>query len=215
MPVTPLEFYETPYAFTRYLITELAALGHPIRGSVLEPSVGSGAIVRVVSELCGVQRWITNDLDPRWNADYHLDATQPALWELATSDNMGVTWTVGNTPWTLAVPIAEHALQHSTVGVALHLRASIHEVTKKGARRRWMAEHTPSGILWLPRFSYQRSVETGDWATDSGCACWVIWLKTTPLQFIRYSPESLIEELKAETPEYRRRMDTLMEEMRV
>ncbi len=74
-----------------------------------------------------------------------------------------------------------------------------------------MREHTPTGILWLPRFAYQRSKTTGKWTTDSVCACWVIWLKDPNApQFIRYAPESVIDELDAETPAYRARMDRLM-----
>ena len=99
------------------------------------------------------------------------------------------------------------------MGVAMHLRASIHEVLKTGTRRTWMDRRTPTGILWLPRFAYQRSKTTGKWTTDSVCACWVIWLKD-PLapQFIRYAPEWVIDDLNAETPEYRRRMDAIMAE---
>jgi hypothetical protein len=98
----------------------------------------------------------------------------------------------------------------------MHLRASIHEVLKTGVRRTWMAEHQPAGILWLPRFAYQRSKTTGKWTTDSVCACWVVWLKdpNTP-QFIRYAPERVIDELDAETPAYRSRMDRLMAERKV
>ncbi len=63
----------------------------------------------------------------------------------------------------------------------------------------------------LPRFAYQRSKTTGQWTTDSVCACWVIWM-TDPgaPQFIRYAPEWVIDQLDAETPAYRARMDALM-----
>jgi hypothetical protein len=93
----------------------------------------------------------------------------------------------------------------------MHLRASIHEVLKRGPQRTWMAEHRPTGLLWLPRFGYQRSRTTGKWATDSVCACWCVWLKDPAApQFIHYAPEWVLDALKRETPAYRARMDELM-----
>lgn len=231
------EFYETPSAFTRWLFTVMAHWGTPIVGNVFEPCVGSGAIIRAAAlrekEFGVPNQWISNDLDPRWSgADYNEDATAERLWCRQGIEAIGgIDWTVTNPPFTPAIDIATHALKYSRVGVALHLRASIHEVLKTGVRRTWMAEHTPTGILWLPRFAYQRSKTTGDWTTDSVCACWVVWLKPSIAvqcgpghpdfgkavakpapQLIRYAPESVIDELNAETPEYRARMDHLMAE---
>lgn len=216
-----LEFYETPQTFTRYLCRELF-----IRRNVFEPCVGSGAIVRAAERAAesqwprptatNIRQWITNDLDERWPADYHEDAAREALWSRQGIEAIGgIDWTVSNFPFTPAIEILTLALKYSRVGVAVHLRASIHEVLKTGARRTWMAKHTPTGILWLPRFAYQRSKTTGKWTTDSVCACWVIWLKDPDArQFIRYAPEWVIDELDAETPAYRERMDRLMEELR-
>lgn len=211
------EFYPTPRPFTRWLFREL-----PIGGQCAEVCCGNGAIIdAALSEPTShPQQWRTNDLDPRWAADHHLDATKPELYA-AMGD---VDWNVGNPPFTQALSIIEQALAHARVGVVMHLRASIHEVLKNtdrtktgklrknpGIRRTWMAEHQPTGILWLPRFSYQRSKTTGKWTTDSVCACWVVWLKDPGApQFIRYAPERVLDELDAETPAYRRRMDDLM-----
>lgn len=198
------EFYETPEAFSTYLLKE----AH-ISGRVLEPCVGNGAIVATSSRFkpaYNARQWITNDLDPRWTADHHLDATQPELWNAVGR----VDWTVTNPPFSPALEIIEHALNHSRVGVAMHLRASIHEVLKTGKRRTWMYEHPPTEILWLPRFAYQRSRTTGQWTTDSVCACWVIWRPGHFAQRIRYAPEWVIDALDAETDTYRERMDALM-----
>ena len=197
-PDLGLEFYETPAAFTKYLFSEV-----PIRGRAFECCVGDGAILRAAP---ADTLWFTNDLDARWPADVHKDARDLTLWKAHEFD-----WTVSNPAFTPAIEIITRALEHSRIGVAMHLRASIHEVLKTGIRRTWMARNTPTGILWLPRFAYQRSKTTGKWTTDSVCACWVIWLadKTAP-QFIRYAPEWVIDQLDAETPEYRRRMDALM-----
>lgn len=207
--VKDFEFYETPQAFTRYLFHELRVLGHPIAGTVFEPCVGSYAIPRAASTFAAdigqpAIRWVTNDLDRQWgNADWHGDATKPECWTRSSID-----WTATNPPFSPAVAIIRQAIAHSRVGVAMHLRASIHEVLKTGERRTFLAEQTPTGILWLPRFAYQRSKTTGQWTTDSVCACWVVWLKdpTVP-QFIRYAPEWVLDELERETPIYRDQME--------
>jgi hypothetical protein len=175
--------------------------------------VGNSAIPRAVERegLPNGHRWVLNDLDPRWPGVFHQDARLKGVWEDMTrlSD---IDWTVSNPAFTPALEIIDRALEFSRVGVAMHLRASIHEVLKTGVRRTWMSENTPTGILWLPRFAYQRSKKTGQWTTDSVCACWVIWLADAPFrgQFIEYAPTWVLEDLEKETPVYRERMDALM-----
>lgn len=229
--MTDFEFYETPDTYTRYLFSEVE-----INGTVFEPCVGSGAILGAVRKFqwfpAGTpdipsrrlrrsprewpSHWVTNDLDPRWSSDFNADAADVAVWQDADRLAGGIDWTVTNPPFTPAIEIIRHALKYSRVGVAMHLRASIHEVLKTGIRRTFLSEHTPTGILWLPRFAYQRSKKTGDWTTDSVCACWVAWLKDpSARQFIRYAPEWVLDQLAAETPAYRARMDALMKERRV
>lgn len=212
------EFYETPRAFSHYLFRYMRDNDPRIEGTLLEPCVGSGAIVEAHSRYSRQwhpsewqqpvrEPWITNDLDEKWPAHSHVDARQFSL------PHREIDWTVSNPPFTPAIEIIENALRFSRVGVAMHLRASIHEVLKTGVRRTWMATHPPTGILWLPRFAYQRSKTTGKWTTDSVGACWVIWLKPTldpQPQFIDYAPEWVIDALDAETPAYRKRMDLLM-----
>ncbi len=198
--MTDFEFYETPAAFTQWLFDVV-----PIHGRVFEPCCGNRAISAHPVARSG-RTWFENDLDPRWAADVHKDARDPTLWQAHEFD-----WTVSNPPFTPAIEIITQAIEHSRVGVAMHLRASIHEVLKTGVRRTWMAQHPPTEILWLPRFAYQRSQKTGKWTTDSVCACWCVWLRDPDApQRIRYAPESVIDALDAETPAYRKRMDSLM-----
>lgn len=212
--MSDFEFYETPAAFTRWLFDRV-----DIQGNVFEPCAGSGAIVDCRPLLTGPngrnqRRWLTNDLDARWPATWHEDAVARTVWESA--EKYGLDWTVTNPPFSPAIDILARALCFSRVGVAMHLRASIHEVLKTGVRRTWMATHKPSGILWLPRFAYQRSKTTGLWTTDSVCACWVVWLRDpTAPQFIDYAPEWVIDELKRDEPAYRASMDRLMAERKV
>lgn len=201
------EFYETPAPFSRFLFQTMGDMGVPIQGQILEPCVGDSAIIDAVIEMPYRQQWITNDLDRRWVAEHHMDATKPYLWSLMGN----LQWTVSNPPFTPALDIIEPAIRVSSVGVAMHMRASIHEVLKTGTRRTWMNRYRPTGILWLPRFAYQRSKTTGQWTTDSVCACWCVWLKDPAVpQFIRYAGEDVIDALDAFTPNYRDRMDRLM-----
>lgn len=210
----PLEFYETPAAFTRWLFQTV-----DIRGRIAEPCAGAGAIERDSARqwpegspiaFRSDREWVLNDIDPFWRSNQsHMDATTQRYW-----DQVGeLHWTVSNPPFEPALDIIEHALAHSQVGVAMHLRASIHEPLKTGPRRTWFREHRPTGILWLPRFAYQRSPSTGDWTTDSVCACWVIWLQDqAAVPFIDYAPEWVMDELKTDTPAYRARMDAIAAE---
>jgi hypothetical protein len=195
------EFYETAEPFTRWLFDWMRENVKPIEGRLFEPCVGNGAIVRASSH----GHWFTNDLDPRWPAYVHKSATDRSLWMAHEVD-----WTVTNPPFTLAVPILEHALKYSTQGVGMYLRLSIHEPLKEGVRRKFFAENKPTATLVLPRFAHQRSRAKGIWSTDSMTSCWCVWVKGETRQFIDYAPESVIDELSAFTPSYRERMDALM-----
>jgi hypothetical protein len=209
------EFYETPDVYTRWLFSYMAHRGTPIVGRLFEPCVGNRAIIRAAAlrplEFGVTNEWVTNDLDPRWPADMHADATDESIWR-----GLAIDWTVSNPAFTPALAIIDHALKTSRVGVAMHLRLSIHEVLKKkdGPRRTWMHDHPPTGILFLPRFAYQRSKKTGKWSQDTVSACWCVWLtpdaRGRARQFIDYAPESVVDELIAETKAYRQRMDLLM-----
>lgn len=209
------EFYETPQAFSQYLFRTV-----PIAGRLFEPFVGTGAILTAYGHPHGASVWVTNDLDARHEAHLHLDATTRECWEAATHGGREpIDWTVTNPAFSCATEAIALAMEYSRIGVAMHLRASIHEVLRgrgkkrQSERRTFMREFTPTGILWLPRFGYQRSGTTGKWATDSVCACWVVWLKNPSApQFIDYAPEWVADALLEETPAYRERMDRVTRE---
>lgn len=195
----PFEFYPTPTPFTQWLSDEIE-----ISGRCADVCVGNRAIPAALPKSLS---WVTNDIDPRWPARYHLDASAPALYR-----GLGaVDWHITNPPFTLAIPILDHCVKHAHVGVAMYVRVSIHEVLKTGIRRSWMTEHPPTGLLFLPRFAYQRSPTTGAWATDSLTCCWAIWYRDPAVpQFIRYAPSWVGDALDAFTPDYRSQMDALM-----
>lgn len=222
-PANPLEFYETPPAFSRWLFEVV-----PITGNILSPCAGNNAIQRAVTPQIRPSThwtWTSNDLDPRWAGlhAYQEDATTLAFWNhFHTAGGEGsrgharpIDYVVDNPAFSIWEQVAEHALASARQGVALHLRASVHEVLKTGTRRTWMAQHPPSAILWLPRYAFQRSKKTGKWSTDSVCTCWCVWLREQtrslfPEQRIYYAPERTLVELQAETKAFRAEMDLLM-----
>lgn len=202
----PFEFYPTPAPATEWLFTELQ-----IRGRCADVTVGARDIITAADHYdpLNARTWVTNDLDPRWPADFHLDAKHPELYrELGDVD-----WHIGNPPFTPAVDIIRHARKYARVGVAMHLRISIHEPTKTGIRRSWLHDDPPTGILFLPRFAHQRSPKTGKWSTDSATCCWCVWTNDDRPHFIRYAPEHVIERLQRGEANYRTRMDRLMAQL--
>lgn len=208
MAKDPLEWHPTPAPFTRFLFDRVK-----IRGVIFSPCAGDGAIEKA-ADVCPdgtpTRRWISNDLDKRWPADYHEDASKPELWSSVVDDNPdGIDWVIDNPAFSIAMPLINIARQVAKVGVAMHLRASIHEVTKTGERQTWMYANPPNGILWLPRFAFTRSPTTNQWTTDSVCTCWVIWLKDAAPQFIDYAPPTLLDDLDKMTPAYRNWVDTM------
>lgn len=202
--LNPHEFYETPYAMTRWLFEEVG-----ISGLCYDPCAGTGAIPKIES----VDRWwVTNDIDRRFESlTSYQDATTAAAWPPNGAGGL-IEWTVTNPPFSLAPQILEYALRHSRIGVAMHLRLSFHEPTID--RRELLYACPPSGILILPRFAYMRSPKTGEWSTDSVTSCWTVWIKDHPhrpaMQRIMYMPEPFIAQLRAETDAYRTRIDEVM-----
>lgn len=200
------EYYETPHAITHALLSVLRAREIPLGRTACEPCVGRGAI-REACTSAGVDlSWLTNDIDTHHEADYHMDATDPAFWSAV--EQFSFHWIITNPPFSLWVPILERTLARARIGLALHLSISAHEVLKTGPRRTLLHEHPPTGIIFLPRFAYQRSKETKKFTTDTVTACWAVWLRDPRAQqFITYAGPWVVDALEDETPAYRARVD--------
>lgn len=199
------EFFPTPATFTKWLFRTT-----PIHGGMLEPCVGDGAIVRATIDK-RKRLWDTNDLDPRWNAHTQLDATMSAPWDMRPD---WVDWTVTNPPFSVALEIADQALKHSKVGVAMYHRCTLKEPAKRtGLHRSWFREHPPTMTLWCPRFSHMRNKQ-GKWGSDSACCVWSVWKQDSPVVGDIWPPDSLFDELRQETPVYRAHVDALVERYR-
>jgi hypothetical protein len=145
--------------------------------SVLEPCAGDGAVVRPISEVCGLVR--TNDLNPSMKADTCADATDPAWWR----NQPPVDWVISNPPFSVAADIVPLAHQKAVCGVAMLLRLSYLEPCEN--RAAWLAKHPPTGLIVLPRISF-----TGDGKTDNVTCAWMVWMYPTFNKFISIVPKA-------------------------
>lgn len=204
------KFYETPEPFTAWMAREVWSLAPAAFMAGVspncEPCVGDGAILNGIRAAHGddparrvlsIGEWVTNDVDERRAALAHRDATDPATWAWlsALAGPGGIGWTVTNPPFTLALPILEHALAYSAYGVASHVRCTLNEPLKRpGLGRSFLREHPPTMTLWLPRFPYQRSPTSGRYGSDAAPCVWLVWIKMfRDYQVVRYAPDDVID----------------------
>jgi hypothetical protein len=182
-PDNPNQFYETPAYYVEQLLQDIRPAGR-----IMEPCVGDGAISRFL-QADSLNHVMTNDIDPRRAADFRFDAAKP--WPPVL--DFDLDWVVTNPPFSLALPILQQALEHASA-VALLLRISFFEPTKDGIRKgvkvwgreRFLVEHPPMGLIYLPRYSF-----TGNGKSDSSTVCWGIWGDAAHLgrpQWIRIAP---------------------------
>ena len=144
----------------------------PVSGVVLEPCVGTGALVGPLSDAgCAV---FTNDIDVRFGtmAGALGDATDPDFWKAAGEFD----WIVTNPPYNEASAILKLAYEHARVGVAFLLRLSFTEPC--GDRAQWLADHPMRQHLTLPRYSF-----TGNGKTDTLTCAWLVWAKTDAVPY--------------------------------
>ena len=151
-----LDFYPTPEWATKLLLESVSISGH-----ILEPCVGQGHMADVLEQ--AGHTVTTNDIDESTEADFHVDARTPELWNKVAPD-----WTITNPPYSDAMAVLRQAESGSRKGVALLLRLSFLEPTIK--RRDFLLLKPPTRLIVLPRISF-----TGDGKTDSVTVAWMIW----------------------------------------
>lgn len=210
--VTPerqrFDYYPTPDPFVHWLHDWVAAHLGPITGRLVAPCHGSGTIAQLLGAVAeptpglGTAPLVlshTNDLDPRWETRTSDDATSDRAWSRWEEMAGGpFDWCVENPPFVKAAEIIEQALAHTRVGVAMHVRCTLNEPTKKpGLRREFLRANPPTAMLWLPRFAYQRNGR-GKWSSDSATCVWLIWShgrRRAPgaVQFIDYAPPVVVD----------------------
>lgn len=176
-----LDLYETDELLTRHLLQRVN-----IRGRIVEPTAGPGAIARV---FLGYEI-ITNDIDPQHPTDMHGDAADPLhpMWnnqlhwppvqvtsekKLATRTG-GVDWVIANPPFNEAHNILPLAYSAAQVGVAFLLRLSYLEPC--GNRGAWLQAHAPY-MTNLIIFGQPRPSFTGNGRTDNVTTAWMVWRK--------------------------------------
>jgi predicted XRE-type DNA-binding protein len=161
-----LDFYETPAWMT------IAALSHiRIEGIVGECCVGGGAISSILNRIDAIDEVWTNDIDPKKDAYYHLDATDSASWEqLPNAD-----WIFTNPPYAKeASPIVQNAYAKARIGIIMLLRQSWDEVCDD--RASFLDRHPPTLQISLPRYCFRRGKD-GTWTTDSSPVWVFAWDK--------------------------------------
>lgn len=175
------DFYETPEWATHVLVESVPMLLEA--GVILEPCNGDGAISSVLKATTHA-KIITNDYDLARDADGHVDATESELWTAYRDYHVEAEkWVVSNPPFKHAFEITKHAVECATGGVAMLLRLSFLEPTKK--RGLWLAQNPPTKLIILPRISF-----TGDGRTDSVTCAWMVWEKGLLAQDIEIIPKA-------------------------
>ena len=169
MPRRPHDFYETPPHYVDALVRAFPELKSSLN-LIFEPCVGKGAISDNFANT------LTNDIDPKRQADYRMDATDGKVWRVARAyarREQQFLYVVTNPPFNQAADILRQALKECPgVMIAMLLRLSFLEPTK--ARRDLLERHPPSSIIVLPRYSFRLN-DKGERATDNVTCAWMVW----------------------------------------
>lgn len=155
----------------------------PADARVLDACVGDGAISNWLSDTygapgIGLDTLVTNDIDKKRKADYHIDARKQRLY-----DRVGVVdfW-VTNPAFDVIDDILYTALENCTNVITL-ARLSVLEPTKgvgKSRGRRGLYQSLqPDMLIVLPRYCFRLNDE-GKRSTDSLTCCWVGWGPEVP-----------------------------------
>lgn len=169
-----LDCYQTPHWQTDVLMRE--GLARTLQDDydeppvLLEPCVGEGHILRAMAPWVPDLRWATNDLDPRHEADTHLDAGSDQFWGLPGIAASRPDWVISNPPFSDAVRIIPRAYEAAKVGIAMLLRVTWLEPCED--RKVWLASHPPTWELVMERYSYRQNG-----SQDSATAAWFVWVK--------------------------------------
>ncbi len=176
-----------------------------LEGNILELCSGEGDIANALRGSLGengnrITRIYTNDIDPLMNAGYHYDATNPIVYNPNGQFPClpPIDWHVTNPPFSEAAKIIPLAYEHARVGIAMLLRLSYLEPCTKSKNSKfvkrgfWLAQHPPTDLLVLPRYSY-----TNDGKTDSVTCAWMVWDKRVERT---YTMENTIDYFDGRSP---------------
>jgi len=166
------DFYETAPWQVDALVDNLPEL---TSGLVLCPCVGDGSLMRRLEALRPALAFITNDIDPAKEADFHLDMTHADSWTcIIRAVGARPEWVIENYPFNVEHLMVPYALQAAMSGSIAMARVSFTEPTKN--RGPWLSEHPYDKRITLERHSF-----TANGQTDSATTDWLVWAKV-PIQ---------------------------------
>lgn len=174
------EYYPTPAWMVDVLLDELekrpvdreapgnfgpAGMAFDPADLLCEPCVGGGNIVRAIQRRYP-NRIVTNDLDPRWPADTHVDAGAGKMY----LEGDGIDWVITNPPFSEAARIIPCALDNAPM-IAMLLRITWLEPPKTGGRAGFLDAHPPDSMIVLERYNFRQVKGHADSAT----VAWMLW----------------------------------------
>lgn len=157
-----------------------------IKGTVLDPCSGEGAVSQRLSYLNKVQAVFTNDWSEGFDCNFHLDATNPSSWE----EFPIVDWVVSHPPFGRSMnSIVELAYAHARVGCLFFLPLSFLEPCK--IRVQILQELTPAVVLSYPRYSF-RNTKGGSDVRSLAAFAWIKEFEQAGLSRIEFrSPKDI------------------------
>lgn len=170
--------YYTPRPITRAMLRRVV-----LSGVVLEPCVGGGDIADLLHADPALTV-ITNDANPQVEADYHLDAADPATWKRFPP----VDWVATNPPFNEANRIVPLAHAHATRGIVMLLPITWGEPCD--VRAHFLTNHPWAWQYNCPRMSF-----TGDGGTSPITVAWYVWDKAAHPRIFAI-PKDELEEVK-------------------
>lgn len=136
-----------------------------LEGRVLDSCGATGDAVARVMTAHGL-RVSTNDLNPSFKSDFHMDAASEGFGDAFTEESVRPDWIVTSPPYKNVLGFLKQAFRVARLGVAFKLRLSFLEPTK--TRGTWLNENPPHALVVLPRATY-RGRECS--ATEA----WFVW----------------------------------------
>lgn len=174
MPRRKHDFYETPPHYLEALEEHICL--HNV-DTVLEPCVGEGAIEDWLRETFGCAV-ISNDLDHKRHATYHLDAAEARKLSNMVRDN-AVNWVITNPPFSLGFEILTNLYSNLRVNYVFLVRISFNEPTMNPPRGLFLQANPPKMLIFLPRYSFRLN-DKGQRQTDNVTCCWMGWGPSVP-----------------------------------
>lgn len=171
------DFYET----APWQVDALVDFLPELHGAIWCPCVGDGSLLRQLRvRRPGLGPFVTSDIDPSRQADYHGDATSTAHWQRMLAEQGRPDWIVDNPPFHVAIDVAMQAYAAARAGVVLMARVSFPEGTKAirhqgracTPRGPWLSTHPRIKQIALERYSF-----TGNRKSDSVTTEWLVWAK--------------------------------------